>query len=221
MSLDVVGDMLRAPDLDFHAHPPIPAIGLRRRVRAVAGHHRAFHEDFRAGRADVGRRSRAALPAAEQLGLDGNGKILILAHRLRRLTVQHQPVVAQRPRRRARYLLTDEPVLGRHDVVGELPAVEQMPEVVVERLVFVVRGFEESVLDTKRVVVVDAEIEAGDLRDPAVEILPVEKLQPFRRRRSGRRRHLIRRRLLRRSAVGRQADHHDDADEDWNRHALR
>src|SRR5262245_43858937 len=64
LTLDHVLEMFAAPDFDFDADPTIAAIRLGLRVEAVALDHRAVHEDFGPGRADVGRGPIAGRPAA-------------------------------------------------------------------------------------------------------------------------------------------------------------
>ena len=117
----------------------------------MLGVQRAIHHDVGAGRAQVGRRARLAVAQpAEQLRLERDRKVLILQHRLRRGRMEHQPVVAYRPRRTAFDLLADEAVFRREDVVGKGILVEDVAELAVERRPLVVADLEQAVLDAER-----------------------------------------------------------------------
>src|SRR5205823_1058157 len=95
------------------------------------------------------------------------------------LTVQHQAVVSDRPRRTARHLFADEPVFGDEAIVGERILVEDVAELAVELRPFVVAHLEQPVLDAHRVVEVLAEVVLRELGRPAVEVPAVEQLDPF------------------------------------------
>src|SRR4051812_19904883 len=106
--------------------------------------------------------------------------------------MQHQAVVSECPLRTARHLFPDEPVLGRENVMRKLLAIKKVAVALVERLVLVVRHLEQSVFDTEGVAEIFSERIALDLRNPAIEVPPVEQLDPFavvgsrwRRRRAG------------------------------------
>ena len=100
------------------------------------------------------------------------------SHRLRRLTVQHQAVVADGPRRRSRDLIAYEAVFGGNDVVRELLPMKEVAKPAVEPLVPLVRNLEHAIFDPKRLAHVLPEIEALDLCHPSAEIPTVEELNP-------------------------------------------
>src|SRR5439155_12816171 len=131
------------------------------------------------GRADIGGAARLAVAEpAEELDLDGDREVLILQHRARLLAVQHQTVVAHRPRWTAGHLLTDEAVLGDEAIVRERILEKDVAEFAVELLPLVVADFEHTILDAHRVVEVLAEIMLRELRRPAIEIATVEQWDP-------------------------------------------
>src|SRR4051794_17791915 len=136
-------------------------------------------EDLGTGGTDVGGCALTGLSATEQLGFDGDGKVLIFSHCLRRLAVEHDAVIAEGPVRTALRLLTHETIFSRDDVMGEFPvAIEDVAEMAAELRVLIVRDLKEPVFDTKGVPVVLPQGIARDLRDPAIEVLSVEELNP-------------------------------------------
>src|SRR5262249_16870624 len=156
LAVDDVPDLAAAVDLDLGRHPLVAVEGLRLRRRAVPGDELVVHDDVRAGGADAAGRPVTLAGAAQELGLDGDGEVLVLADALGRLAVEHDAAVAQRPVGPALALLADEAVLHPHGVVGELLLVEDVPELAVELLVLVVRHLQQPVLDPERVGVVVA-----------------------------------------------------------------
>ena len=111
------------------------------------------------------------LKPAEQLHLDRDRKVLILHHRLRRRRMDHQAVVADRPRqiRALRvHLLADEAVFRGEQVVGERVLVKEVAELIGKVLPLVVAHLEESVFDAERVVEVLAQIVVRELRRPVL-----------------------------------------------------
>src|SRR3954451_337438 len=111
---------------------------------------------LRSWRAHVRRCPLARRAGAEQLRLNGDREVLILAHCLRRLTVQHHTVVPQRPSWTALYLLADEAIVHRDDVMRELLAcVEQVSKMrrIPEIHPLVIRHDQKAVLYPERVAV--------------------------------------------------------------------
>src|SRR5262245_64709318 len=104
----------------------------------MSGEELAVHHDVRAGRAEVGGRSRAFAQTAEQLDLDGDREVLVLAHALRRLAMDHYPAVARGPVGSFFRLFSDKAVFDGDDVVRELIAVEDVAESVIELVVLLV-----------------------------------------------------------------------------------
>src|SRR5262249_5788155 len=154
-------------------------IRLRLRFDAVIQDELVLDDDVGARRADAEGRALLLAVAAEELGLDRHGELLVFAHRLRRLAVEHESAVAPGPARAALALFAEEAVLHPRDVVRELVLEEEVAELLVERLVLVVGDGQDALLDAEGVEVVDAGVEAGDLRRPAVEVLAVEELHPL------------------------------------------
>jgi hypothetical protein len=92
--------------------------------------------------------------------------------------MEHDAVIAERPRRPAFALLAHEAVLRGDDVVRELRLVEEMPEAIAKLGILIVGGLQESVLHAERIPVILAERKAGDLHHPASKVLAVEGLYP-------------------------------------------
>src|SRR5262249_45589567 len=114
-----------------------------------------------------GRRSLALPQSAEILHLDRNGKILVLAHRLGRLAMDHRPAVALGPGGPAGTLLANEPILDSQSIVREFVLVEDVPELVIEFVILIVGDLEQAILDAKRGPKIIAQRIALDLRRPA------------------------------------------------------
>ena len=112
---------------------------------------------------------------------DADRKILILRHRRRILTVNHDTAVADGPPRTAFALVTNEPVFNPEPVITELVAEEQVSEAFAEFRIpcGLVTNLEQSVFNAECVVVVVAEITIANFGCPAVEIATVEKLYPL------------------------------------------
>src|SRR5690606_41467839 len=88
------------------------------------------------------------------------------------VSVRHSPTA----------MLCTSTTLFRSDaqtVVRERILVEEMPEAAVEGIVLVVADFEHTVLDAKRVGIIDAMFVTGDLGGPAIEVFAVEQLDPL------------------------------------------
>src|SRR5262249_37662881 len=114
-----------------------------------------------------------------QLHLDRNRKILVFRHRLRRLAVEHQAVVAQGPCRSAFRLLPHKPVLSRKNVMRELLTIKETAKLVVKRFVLIVANLEDTIFDPERFPEVFTERKSRNLRNPSIQILAVKKLNPF------------------------------------------
>ena len=138
-----------------------------------------IHDDVRTGRAEVGGGPVYRPAASEQLHLDGNRKLLVLRHALRRLTVKHQATVANGPAGTAGDLLSHEAILGTQPVVRKLVLVKDVPELAVELLVLVVGHLQDAVLDPEGVADIVPQFMSGDLDLPALQVLPVEELYPL------------------------------------------
>src|SRR5262247_4935823 len=98
----------------------------------MGGEELAVHHDVRARSAEVGGRARAFAQPAEQLDLNGDREVLVLAHALRRRAMNHDPAVARGPMGSFFRLFADKAVFDGYDVVRELIAVEDVAEAVVE-----------------------------------------------------------------------------------------
>src|SRR5262249_31475136 len=116
---------------------------------------------------------------AEELELNRDRELLILAHALRRLAVEHEATVAQGPAWRPLGLLAEEAVLQPQVVVGGLVLVEEVAELAVEMRVLVVGKLDDAVLDPEGVEIIIARLMARDLDGPAVKIFAVEQADPF------------------------------------------
>lgn len=88
--------------------------------------------------------------------------------------MEHHAVVAQRPGRAVLDLLTDDAVLHAQAVMGEFVLVEEMAELAVEFVPFVVGDHERTVFDAEGVSVVFAQFVPAELGCPAVQVLAVE-----------------------------------------------
>ena len=115
---------MTCPTQDFrlHADPLIATKGLRGGIDAVLG-----GEDSVADH--IGARECTRWPwddrrwaSAEELDFDRDREVLILAHGLRRLAVDHDAAVAEGPGGSAFRLFADEAVFDGDDVVRELRA---------------------------------------------------------------------------------------------------
>ena len=156
-----------------------PSKVFERRVDAVGRHQLPVHHHVRPRRAEVRGGSGLSVPAAaEQLHLDRDREVLVPLHRLDRLAVDHDAAVAEGPVRAVLRLLAHEAVLDREHVVREGRLVEQVAEPAPEGVVLVVGDLQDAVLHPEGVAEVHADVVAGDLRDPAVETLPVEERDP-------------------------------------------
>jgi len=164
---------------DLQLDPHVAVVGLGLGVDHVPPDELPVHHDVRPRRAEIARRTLARALAAQELHLDGRRELLILAHALGRLAVNHQAVVPERPPGTARDLLAHEPVLHAKPVVRKLLLMEQVPELVAELLVLVVGDLQHAVGDPERVVVVLAQVMPGEFRRPALQVLPVEQLNPL------------------------------------------
>ena len=132
----------------------------------------AVHDDVRAGRAEVGGGARVRAVAAQELHFDRDGKVLVFAHRVGRLAVDHDAAVAQWPSRAALGLLADEAVLDAEHVVRERLLVEQVAEAAAEgAVVLVVATTFKTPSSTRNVSAkLSPSVEAFDLRRPAGEV---------------------------------------------------
>src|SRR5690606_24794479 len=110
------------------------------------------------------------------LRFDGDREILITQHRSAVLGMEHDAAVAHRPSAGVPSCLrADEAVLDAQTVVRERILVEEMPEAAVEGIVLVVADFEHTVLDAKRVGIIDAMFVTGDLGGRAIEVFRSEE----------------------------------------------
>src|SRR5690606_4901186 len=107
---------------------------------------------------------------------------LMEGHRLGRLRVEHDSVVADGPTEigtGAPDLLADEAIFDGDDVMREGLLVEDVPELAVERAPLVVANLEQTCLDPERVADVLTERVARELDGPVIQVGAVEELNPF------------------------------------------
>jgi hypothetical protein len=113
------------------------------------------------------------------LELQGAGEVLVLAHGLRVLRVQHDPGVLGRPAGAALHLIPGEAVFEADAVVGILRFVEKVAEGIAPIGVLLVAHGDRPVLHEEGLVRILAEGVAADLRGPAIEVLAIEDGGPF------------------------------------------
>ena len=180
LAIGVVRDGAGSVHHHFGAHPLLAVERGRGRIQAMILVDSPLVHHFGAGAAHVGRGPRLAVAlAAEELRFDGNGKGLVARHGARIGGVQHGAAVAERPGAGvAGCLVADEAVLDHQAVIGIGVLVEEVAELPVEALVFVVADLEQAVLDAEGVAVVVTEFVLRDLRRPAFQILAVEQDDP-------------------------------------------
>jgi hypothetical protein len=112
----------------FDAHPLIAVVRLRGRVRAVPRDQGVAEVHGGARRAQVAGWTRSPAQSTEQLYFERDGKVLVQPHALGRLAVNHDAVVAERPRKRGsrtRHLVADETVFDRDEIIREGLLVEE------------------------------------------------------------------------------------------------
>src|SRR5690554_1467851 len=142
----------------------------------------AIHHHVCAGRAKIGGRTLAFRESPQQLNLDRDRESLMEGHRLGRLRVEHDSVVADGPTEigtGAPDLLADEAIFDGDDVMREGLLVEDVPELAVERAPLVVANLEQTFLDPERVADVLTERVARELDGPVIQVGAVEELNPF------------------------------------------
>lgn len=145
----------------------------------MRGHQFAVHHHVGAGGAKVGGGAFSFSRAAEQLALDGDGEVLVLAHALCRLAVQHGPTIANSPACTTRCLLAGEAVLYPQAVIRETLAIKNVAVLVAEIIVAVVSHLHHAIFHAEGIGEVVVEVVAGDFHIPAIEVFAIEQLAPF------------------------------------------
>ena len=136
------------------------------------------HHNVRARGADVAGGACVLTIASEELDLDGDRELLVFPHSLGRLAVDHDSTVPERPARRARALLADEPIFDPQAVLRKRTLVEQVPELTVELGVLIIGNLQDPIFDAERIAKVLAEGVSRDLRLPSIKVLAVEQWDP-------------------------------------------
>src|SRR5262249_16605395 len=122
----------------------------------------AVHLDVSARCAQVGGWARPFAQPAEQLNLDGDREVLVLAHALRGLTMDHDPAVACGPTGAFFRLLADETVFNGDDVMRELLAIEDVAEAAVELVVLLIADLHHAVFHAKSGAEIIIQVVTGD-----------------------------------------------------------
>ena len=179
LAIDEVFDAFVAFDEDFGTDPLVAVEGGGGGVEAVRSEELAVALDVGAGGAEIGGGAGAFAEAAEELDFDGDGEILVEAHGLYGLAVDHDAAVPSGPGGAAGGLGTEEAVFDGDAVVGEFFLIEEMAEAVVEVGVAVVVDGEEAAGDAEGVGEVFAGGVAFDFGSPAGEVAAVEEGEPI------------------------------------------
>ena len=175
------GDVLEliAADFDFDGDPFIAVGGGSAGVDDVSFGELAVPVKLGAGGADIEGAAFSFSEAAEELDFDGIGEVLIFLDRFRILAVEHEAVVAIGPAGSAIDLLADEAVGGTDFVVRVGGLVVKVTKLTGKFFPFRVVDGEEALFDLEGVLVVQAEVGAGELGSPAFKVLSVEKGDPL------------------------------------------
>ncbi len=176
-----IGDVLEliAADFDFDGDPFIAVGGGSTGVDDVSFGELAVPVKLGAGGADIEGAAFSFSEAAKELHFDGIGEVLIFLDRFRILAVEHEAVVAIGPAGSAIDLLAYEAVGGTDFVVRVGGLVVKVTKLTGEFFPLRVVDGEEALFDLKGVLVVQAEVGAGELGSPAFKVLSVEKGDPL------------------------------------------
>ena len=115
----------------------------------MIGHELTIHDDVRARAAHIARGPFVLAVAAQQLGFNTHGEVLVFTHGLGVLTVQHDPAITKGPARSTRGLLASEAVLQAQSIMRKGLGIEEMPEFSVKLLVLVIGHLDHAVFHAK------------------------------------------------------------------------
>jgi hypothetical protein len=139
----------------------------------------AVHYNVCTGRAQVtGAPFTRAVPTQE-LYLNGNWKVLRFAHCFRRLAMHHHSAVAICPSGTSFGLFSRETVFDRKKVMRIGCFVEEVPELLIEGIVLIVRNYDLTILYPKGVSKVISIRVSTDLGCPSIQVFTIEKLNPW------------------------------------------
>ena len=169
-----MSDDFVAEDFEFGGDPLITVIGFGFRAGAMGCEEFATHFDVGAWGAQIQCGAWISSVAAQELGFDRAGKVLIDRHGFGSLTVEHHAAISDGPTGSARSLLAYESVFDPETVLGVDTFVEEVSEAFVEFLVSVVPDLNHAVLDAKGIGVVITEFESSDFWSPTREVFSVE-----------------------------------------------
>lgn len=134
--------------------------------------------DICAGGTEVTGRSFVLAVASQELYFDRYREVLVDAHALRCLAMEHDPAVSPGPAGSFFCLFAHETVFQPDPVVSEGPVIKKVSESFVEFVVSVVANHDLTIFDPEGVGEIHACRMMPDLRSPSGEVLSVEEGYP-------------------------------------------
>ena len=185
LAVDTMFDHAVAMDLDLEGDPLVAVIGLGFGRDTVIGHQLAIHDNVGARTAHIAGRPFGLAVASQQLRLNAYREVLVLAHGLRGLAVQHHAAVAKGPSGSSGGLLAHKPVFQAEPIVRKRFLVKDVAEFAVELSVFIEAHLHDTVLHAEGISEVITQLISRDLGRPSVQVLPIEEGNPLFLLRSG------------------------------------
>src|SRR5699024_4508231 len=140
----------------------------------------AIHHNVSSRGTKIGSGPCSFLSPAQNLAFDADGEILIPKHGMRILSMEHGTTVSPRPALAPGRLFSHESIFNCEIISRERFFIKKMTVLLVKIIISIIIYNHFSILHRESVLIIFTDFMLPDLGNPAIEIVSVEKLLPFR-----------------------------------------